>query len=54
MIGDRLDNDIIPAKRLGMNTVWIKQGFAAFRKADDEMEIPDFEVGSLTELLALF
>ena len=24
MIGDRLDNDIIPAKKLGMKTIWIK------------------------------
>ena len=26
MIGDRLDNDIAPAKKLGMKTVWIRQG----------------------------
>lgn len=25
MIGDRIDNDIVPAKRMGMNTIWIKQ-----------------------------
>ena len=25
MIGDRLDNDIVPAKKVGMKTVWIKQ-----------------------------
>ena len=25
MVGDRLDNDIIPAKKIGMTTVWIKQ-----------------------------
>ncbi len=54
MIGDRLDNDIIPAKSLGMNTVWIKQGFAVYQIANDEIEIPDFEVNSLSELLALF
>ena len=29
MIGDRIDNDILPAKSLGMKTVWIKQGFGA-------------------------
>lgn len=27
MIGDRVDNDIVPAKALGMGSVWIKQGF---------------------------
>ncbi len=26
MIGDRIDNDIVPANKLGMKTVWIKQG----------------------------
>lgn len=31
MIGDRLDNDIVPAKKLGMRTVWIKQGFNAYQ-----------------------
>lgn len=25
MIGDRIDNDIVPAKQLGMKTIWIKQ-----------------------------
>lgn len=27
MIGDRIDNDIVPAKALGMKTIWIRQGF---------------------------
>ncbi|MGN0628359.1 MAG: HAD family hydrolase [Oscillospiraceae bacterium] len=27
MVGDRLDNDIAPAQRLGMKTVWVKQSF---------------------------
>lgn len=26
MIGDRLDNDILPAQKLGMYTVWVRQG----------------------------
>ena len=26
MVGDRLDNDIYPAQKLGMKTVWIRQG----------------------------
>ena len=30
MIGDRLDNDIIPAKKLRFKTVWVRQGFARF------------------------
>ena len=30
MIGDRLDNDIIPASKLGMKTIWIRQGLAIY------------------------
>lgn len=26
MIGDRIDNDVVPAKKMGMKTVWIRQG----------------------------
>ena len=29
MIGDRLDNDMAPAQRLGMRTIWVRQGFFA-------------------------
>ena len=30
MIGDRIDNDIVPAKELGMKTIRVKQGFYRF------------------------
>ena len=30
MVGDRLDNDMIPAKAIGMKTVWIKNGLAQY------------------------
>lgn len=51
MIGDRLDNDIIPAKTIGMHTVWIKQGFAAYQSIANNNEAPDFVINSLPELL---
>lgn len=51
MIGDRLDNDIIPAKTIGMNTIWIKQGFAAYKSIANSNETPDFVINSLSELL---
>lgn len=51
MIGDRLDNDIYPAKSLGMKTVWIKQGFGGIQKAVNGDYEPDYEINSLSELL---
>ena len=54
MIGDRLDNDILPAKSLGMKTVWIKQGFGAIQKSLSKSEEPDYTINNLTELLKIF
>ena len=54
MIGDRLDNDILPAKSLGMKTVWIKQGFGALQKPLSESEEPDYTINKLSELLDIF
>lgn len=50
MVGDRLDNDIRPAKALGMRTVWMKQGFSALWTVTEEAETPDLQVGSIGEL----
>ena len=54
MIGDRLDNDILPAKALGMKTVWIKQGFGALQKTLFKSEEADYTISNLTELLKIF
>ena len=54
MIGDRLDNDIFPAKSLGMGTVWIKQGFGAIGVPPNDDYVPDAEVSALSELLEVF
>ena len=54
MIGDRLDNDILPAKSLGMKTVWIKQGFGALQKPFSKSEEPDYTISSFSELLKIF
>lgn len=53
MIGDRIDNDIVPAKKLGMKTVWMKQGFGRFWKISGDEEKPDYEATCLTDLLDL-
>lgn len=50
MIGDRIDNDIIPAKKLGFHTIWIKQGFGQYWNITTENETPDYTVQNLTEL----
>lgn len=53
MIGDRLDNDIVPAKRLGLKTIWIRQGFGGMGHPITEMSTPDHCVNDLGELVEL-
>ncbi len=50
MVGDRLDNDIIPAKRLGMQTVWIRSGLAAYQPQILGAGCADYTIDSLSEL----
>lgn len=50
MIGDRIDNDIIPANLLGMYTIWMKQGFGKYWNITQNIEKADFVVNSLMEL----
>ena len=50
MIGDRIDNDIVPANLLGMNTIWIKQGFGQYWNVTEDIERADYVVNKLTEL----
>ncbi len=54
MIGDRLDNDIVPAKALGMKTIRILQGFGQYATVRFEEERPDHTIGSLNELIDMF
>ena len=54
MIGDHTDNDVAPAKSLGMQTVLIRQGYGGHDIIHHEGEIPDVTVDSLPELLPLF
>lgn len=50
MVGDRLDNDIVPANEMGMYTVWIRQGSWKYACPGAGMEQPDMRVDSLGEL----
>ena len=53
MIGDRIDYDIVPAKKMGMKNIWIKQGMGKYWTFSDESERPDYEATSLSELLGV-
>ena len=53
MIGDRLDNDIMPAKQLGLKTIWIRQGFGGMGTPLTEKDAPDYCVNNLEELFEL-
>ena len=53
MIGDRLDNDIIPAKALGMKTIWIKNGLSKYQDAKLGEGVADYQIFSLDELLRI-
>jgi HAD superfamily hydrolase (TIGR01509 family) len=54
MIGDRLDNDIRPARLLGWKTIRILQGFARFQEPRDQLDEADATIADLAELLPLF
>lgn len=54
MVGDRLDNDIVPAKQIGMKTVWVKQGFARYGSPKNLFEKADYTINNITELIGLF
>lgn len=54
MIGDRPDNDIAPAKSLGMKTVRVRQGLGGTMPVSGEAQKADDTVDSLSELLKIF
>ena len=53
MIGDRLDNDIVPAKRIGMKTIWIKQGLSRLAQVKNLEERADWTVEKLIDVLPI-
>ncbi|MBQ8172131.1 MAG: HAD family hydrolase [Oscillospiraceae bacterium] len=54
MIGDKLTNDIAPAKKLGFKSVWIRQEWGGLQTATSQELEPDIVIDSLSELPALF
>lgn len=51
MIGDRIDNDIEPANRLGMKTIWVRQGFGIYQRPMNEFQKADHTVDRLQDIL---
>jgi len=54
MAGDRLDNDIVPAKQLGMQTLWVRQGWGGKFIPMSEEFMPDWQVDRLEDMLTCF
>ena len=54
MVGDRLDNDIVPAAEMGMSTVWVRQGWFGMGNADLARFRPNFIVDSIFDVLRIF
>jgi HAD superfamily hydrolase (TIGR01662 family) len=50
MVGDRIDNDIAPAKALGMATVRLRCGRHAGQKPRSWLEVPDRDVDDIAAL----
>lgn len=50
MIGDRLDNDILPANQIGMITIWVKQGLAKYQDVKLGIKHATFAVSELFEI----
>lgn len=51
MIGDRLDNDIIPAMELGMKTIWVKQGWGGIGSIDLIEKEPDIIILDFIDII---
>ncbi len=54
MIGDKLTNDIAPAKAMGFTTVWIRQEWGGLQTSSSEELAADYAIDTLTELLGIF
>lgn len=54
MVGDKLTNDIAPAKKLGFHTVWVKQEYGGMNRITDDSMAPDFTVESISALPEIF
>jgi HAD superfamily hydrolase (TIGR01549 family) len=54
MIGDRIDNDIRPARLLGWKTIRIAQGFARFQSPRDGLDEADITLANVKLVVPVF
>jgi len=50
MIGDRLDADVSPSKKLGMKTIRLRRGLFSEQQPSSPDEVPDVEVDSIEQI----
>jgi len=50
MVGDRLDRDIMPAKTLGLRTIWVLRNEAPSSPTAAQLAVPDAAVRTLDEV----
>ncbi len=53
MVGDRIDNDVTPAKSLGWKTIRVKQGLFQAQVPMNAEQVPDFEIRRLGDVLEI-
>jgi FMN phosphatase YigB (HAD superfamily) len=54
MVGDRLDNDIIPSIEVGLHAVWIRKGFGGMGDLDLLAKKPDQVIDDIRQLIPLY
>ncbi len=52
MVGDRIDNDVVPAKQVGIRTILIRVGLHKDQRPRLPSEVPDAELGGIRGLAA--
>lgn len=53
MIGDKLTNDIAPAKALGFKTLWLRQEWGGIQTVTSDALNPDYIADSLSQLVGI-
>jgi putative hydrolase of the HAD superfamily len=49
-IGNRIDNDVKPAKSIGMKTIWVMRGEANPDPSREDLSLPDLAISNLEKL----